>query len=116
MTIAATDTFDIKCAWLASLENMDISLSRLKKDAPTLCLSETAASSKSNIDSMSMAKKSIEELGLKLMDTWGISRTTLLKWMDLDPDAYAKHISYNGFIVSHSSNSQSGRIRKSRRK
>jgi hypothetical protein len=113
---AAKDTRDTKIAWLVSLDNMGISLRRLRKDAPTLCLSETAASSKSDINLMSTAERAIARLGLKLMDTWGISRKELLEWMDLGADEYAKRMAFQGFIVSHSSNSQHGQTKKSRKK
>lgn len=110
------DTYDTKCAWLVSLESMAISLSRLRKESPIICRSETARSLKYDTDLMFLAEKEIEGLGLRLMDSWGISRRELLKWMDLGPDAYAKRMSSNGFIVSRSSNSQHGQTKKSRKK
>lgn len=116
MTRGATDTKDTKCAWLTCLDNIAFSLYRLRRDSPTICHSETAKSSKLNTDLMFMAEKEIEGLGLRLMDTWGISRKELLTWMDLGPDALSKRTNYTGFIGLHSASLHHGPTKKSRRR
>lgn len=116
MTDVAQDTLDTKIAWLASLYNMAISLSLLRRTFPTICHSETVKSLKSATDLMFTVDMELEELVLRLMDTWGISRKEVLTWMDLGPDDYAKRMNSNGFIASHSSNSQPGQTRRSRKR
>ena len=76
------DIYDIKCAWLIFLANVSVSLSRLKKECPTICPSETARSSKSVTDSMSMLEKESEGLALKLMDLWDINQKGLSEWIN----------------------------------
>lgn len=112
----ARDTFDIKCAWLAFLDNTAFSLWRLRKDSRTICSKETEKSLKSNTDLMFMAEKELEGLGLRLMDTWGISRNMLLKWMDLEPSVLSKRTNYIGFTGLHSVSLRHGRTKKSRRR
>ena len=43
MILVAKDTFDTKCAWLTCLQNMRMTLCRLKSQCPTICPSTTAA-------------------------------------------------------------------------
>lgn len=109
---------DIKCAWLASLETMGLSLSRLRRDAPTICRQEKPMSRISRLDIASMlsAEKALEDLRLRLMDSWDIKQNELLEWMDLDPDAYAKRMTLKGYTVSHSPHLRDGQIKKLRRR
>lgn len=116
MTAGVKDTNDIKYAWLASLENMAMSLSRLRKECPTICPSQTAKSLRLDTDLIFTAEKLLEESASRLMGTWGISQRELLTWMDLGPADLAKRMNWKGSSVSHLVNSHIGRTRRSRKK
>lgn len=116
MTVGATATKDTKCASLLFLINVAMLLSRLKKACPTISHSKTAKSLRSVTDSMCTVEKEAEDLALKLMVTWGIDHSTLLKWIDLEPNDFVRNMTSIGSTVSHLSNLQAGRTRKSQRR
>lgn len=116
MTVVAHDTRDTKLAWLTFLHNVGFNLWRLRRDYPTICPSVPAKSLKSVTESTCMVEEEIDELGLKLMDSWGINQRELYKWMDLGPEDLAKRMAWKGSIVSHLVNSHIGRTRKSQRR
>jgi hypothetical protein len=114
MTVAVNDTNDIKIAWLVSLENMVIALSRLRSDFLTSCRPEPpGALFASTTASMTLALKEIAELRLRLMDTWGIRSDMVARWMGLGLSEYEKRMDPSRYIVLRSSGSRPGRTRKS---
>lgn len=116
MTGGQKDTRDTKIGWLVCLENMVISLCRLRKDSPIFCQHETKRASRSATESMLQAEKAVDFLRLRLMDTWGIKQKELMKWMDLGPDEYRKRMDPSIYSVSRFRGLQSGRIKKSRKR
>jgi hypothetical protein len=119
MTAEAKDTYDTKIAWLISLENMVLSIRRLRKDFPTLCPHITAKQSKYATELTFTVNAAIDALRWRLTDTWGISQNEVTRWMDLGPDEYKKRMDLSTYSVSHSSNlaeKRNGQIKKSRKR
>ena len=116
MTAVPRGIFDTKNAWLISLENMIMTLSRLRRDYPTICRSIPVKSLKSVTDLTFTVEEGLDELVSRLMDKWAISHSMRRQWMACEQKDYVKRMSSKRYTVSHSSNSPAGLMRKSRRK
>ena len=100
-----TDTSDIRISWLTCLENMVLSMSRLRHQCPTLYNYQMEEHLKFAIESTVTAEKAIAELRWKLMDIWGIRESEVMRWMDLGADEYRKRMDRLTYTVSRSGNS-----------
>lgn len=117
-TAEAQDTFDIKCAWLVSLQNMALSLSRLRASSVTLSAHkrQTVNQSQSLIELMLEVEAQIGTLQSKLMATWDINHVGLMRWLDLELEEYRKRTDPSRYTVSRSDNSRIGQTKKSHKR